>query len=402
MTERKSKVEANKRISQLLKKGEDEKEDTFHTPKGKILHQAIRNNRQNQTETNLTKNQPIIDSFDNPKPEITPLVMDLLKFRKAIDNTKDFDGNRKNLRKFLANVSFIFERIPEEATENDIKVLISYVISRLCPSNIYLKLSQKDINTFDDFKKSLEEAVYGSIEIDNINTLLDDITQKRNELTSDYAIRILENEPLIENALKKNNIDNDTIKILKSKLLFNAFIKGLKQEFNRYALAKGFKSINEATEEIETIEKMFRKDDDEIKILSDILKQFSHIDLKHQMKQNDSSNNYKSTPRTFYQNNQRRNYSNQNRNSISHNSFQQYPRNYNYQNYRQRYNGHPSGYHQNQMNNPQTSNNFPVKPNENTTIQTNRPIESINKTPQTPNINSAVTKQQTYFNIPKN
>jgi hypothetical protein len=103
---------------------------------------------------------------------------DTMKYRKYIDGVKEFSGKLEGLMKFISHVQYIFDSIPADVAATAIPNLIKYMVSRLCPDKIYLKLKQRDLQTFESFQKALKEIVYGSIELSDIHKTLDSIKQE--------------------------------------------------------------------------------------------------------------------------------------------------------------------------------------------------------------------------------
>lgn len=241
-----------------------------------ILNQKNRSRSRLPRTNSLGRIKPRIIDFDSPKEEnklidaldlsvLTKktkknMSFDLHKYRKYIDSTKEFSGEKRDVKKFLNNVKFIFDSIPQETEAEIIENLLNYTISRLCPSEIYSKAKQKEIKNFEDFQNVLVEIVYGVAEINDINFTLDSTKQRQTETINDYAARIKELSLSLDIALKKINIEGETAKTLSTTFLYNAFVRNLRPELNKICLAKGLKTIEECVEDIQKIEKLVSSD----------------------------------------------------------------------------------------------------------------------------------------------
>lgn len=209
--------------------------------------------------------QQVIDNLNLilPNRELgSDMATEIFKTRKHIDNCKEFDGSKRNFKKFINNLKFVFENLPEETDKATTKCLVNYAAARLCTPDILAKLEQKSIENFSEFEDALEEIVYGSPEINQVNAILDATKQGKGETISNFAFRILEEKHALDLALKKGNMAGEVGEALSRTFLFNAFIRNLRPELNRICISKGFKTIEEAVKDIQKIEQLITTEED--------------------------------------------------------------------------------------------------------------------------------------------
>lgn len=206
------------------------------------------------TIVNQSEYSPL-ESFFEEKVEMNN---NFIKIRKHIDVLRDFDGKPQNMEKFLANLGFVFKSLPADLDAEAIPTLLEYAIARLLPSDIFQKISEKNVRTFDSFKTVLQETVYGSLDLDKVNNTLNQMRQGNDETISDFAMRMKAQKPIIKMAMRNGNIEETTVTSMAEGTLFNYFMKNLHNDIRQTALAKDFKTIEEAVVGMEKLEKMIR------------------------------------------------------------------------------------------------------------------------------------------------
>lgn len=225
------------------------------------------------TIVNQSKNSSLESLFED-KIEMNN---ELIKIRKHIDVLRDFDGKPQNMEKFLSNLGFVFKSLPADLDEEAIPTLLEYAIARLLPSDIFQKISEKNIRTFDSFKTILQETVYGALDLDKVNNTLNQMRQGNDETISNFAMRMKAQKPIIKMAMRNGNIEEATVTSMAEGTLFNYFMKNLHNDIRQTALAKDFKTIDEAVVGMEKLEKMTRFNNNKVEPEIDVNKLASLI-----------------------------------------------------------------------------------------------------------------------------
>jgi hypothetical protein len=92
----------------------------------------------------------------------------------------------------------------------------------------------------------LQEIVYGSLDLSKVNINLDQMRQGDDELIADFAIRIKTQKPIMLRVMNNGYADETTVATMVTGMLFNCFMKNLHHDIRQVALAKDFKTIEEA------------------------------------------------------------------------------------------------------------------------------------------------------------
>lgn len=260
MSSRESKTKGLKLLLESLKQNRRSAKTpiTLRTPESSTSTKPTSSNQENSpsSESNLSSESEL--EFASEDEEITTVmaVFDVNKTRKSINSLRDFDGKKYGLERFLENIESIFNTIPETVDAVTVGQLYRYAINRLCPVSIYNKLKGKTIQTIDDFRNHMADAIIGPANINEINRTLTATTQGEDESIEAFASRIKTNEIALKIALKRTGIIGEEAKKLNEAMIFSSFIKNLKPELNKICIARDFKTIEDCVQEVSKTEQL--------------------------------------------------------------------------------------------------------------------------------------------------
>jgi hypothetical protein len=199
-------------------------------------------------------------------PFATKMVFDKKPIKKLIiQQIPTFSGLKSDLQRFLSLCEEVFSSIPDENAA-EIPSLITFLINQKMPDTLHERLSGKHLNTFDEFKDALRNAILISVNLHSVQKLLDEVVQKDSEPVLDYSNRIKSFDLDLRIAYKNNNVESNQVSNLVQSTLYNYFMKNLKPQLNQLVLSKSLKTIDTCVDELSKIEQLVSNNSAEKKL----------------------------------------------------------------------------------------------------------------------------------------
>jgi hypothetical protein len=150
----------------------------------------------------------------------------VLLLEKQIHKLQMFDGKPKNYKQFINNVDMIINSL-SPFSNRDYTKLLNMVKNTKVTSDVYQKLEDKVIDTFDELEASLHAITFDRSTVDSIMNKFKNYKLKDGEQIENFALRLKNNEEQLIRAYVNENISAEMALIFAQKCIIKTFVKGL-------------------------------------------------------------------------------------------------------------------------------------------------------------------------------